>query len=102
MTDRTCRSDYLELVEARLIEIQANVYSIKTMFRNEIAKGGGCDCEQLLLSRNQVEHFMTAVRQRLDDLKTAEDENWETAKDAFESAWEDFAHSIRRAVARSS
>ena len=100
MTHRACRSAYLELVGGRLIEIQERAHIIKAILRNEIAKADVGDSEQLRLSRNQLEHFMTSVWQRLDDLKTTEDENWAKAKDSFESAWEDVAHSIRKAVAR--
>ena len=100
MTHRNARSAYQEVAGVKLVEIQAKVYIIRAVLKNEIAKGSGSDSEQLRLSRKQVGHFMSAVQKSLDDLIAAEDENWDVAKDSFDSAWEDVANAIRKAVAR--
>jgi hypothetical protein len=100
MTYDTCRSDYLALAGAKLIEIQAKVYIVKAVLRNEIAKRDGCESEQFRRSKRQVEHFMTTAQQKLEDLRNTEDEDWETARDSFNTAWEDVAQSIRTAVAK--
>lgn len=100
MTDTDFRSAYLEMAEAKLIEIQANVAIVDLKVKHEIANGHGCAIEQIQLTNHQVEHFMSAARQKLHDLNLADDANWETARNAFNNAWEDVAESIRKAVAR--
>ena len=100
MRQSACRSAYLELAGAKLTDIESKVAIIRVKMRNELASGNGCDMEQLRRASQQVEHFLSAARQRLEDLKSVEDDNWETARDSFNSAWEDVAQSIRKAVAR--
>ena len=95
-----CRSAFLELAAARLIEVQARGSIVNLKLRSEIAKRNGCDTEQLRRLNHQVEHFMTAAQQRFDDVESAQDGDWETARDSFNNACEDVAQSIRRAVAR--
>lgn len=100
MTHTIAQSDYMDLASAKLIEIKEKAHIVETKLLNEIADGKRFDCEQLQRSKQQVEHFMSTAQQKLDDLQAAEGEQWEMAKDAFNSAWEDVAQSMRQAVAR--
>jgi hypothetical protein len=100
MTNRDARSTYLKLAEARLVEIQAKATIIDLKSKNEIAAGQSCVIDQITRSNTQVEQFMATARQKLNDLNSADDANWEAARDAFNSAWEDVSQAIRKAVSR--
>lgn len=100
MPSSTCRSTYLAMAGAQLIEIQKKVYIVNGILRDAINNGTAIDGEQLRHSRNRIEFLMIAAQQKLENLKNTDDANWETAKDAFNIAWEDVTQSIRLVVAR--
>lgn len=100
MKGRNCRSAYLELAGAKLMEIQNKVQIVRMILTKELEKGNRADSEQLRRSRRQVECFMMAAQQKLEDLRTTNGDDWDTARDSFNSAWEDVAQSIKLAIAK--
>jgi len=100
VNNRSNRSAYVALASAKLIEIQGKVFIVRAILRREIAKGNSVDSQQLLRLRHQMNFFMLAAQRQLKELKKADNEDWHAARDSFNNAWEDVAHSIKLAIAK--
>ena len=100
MTASIVRSVYLRRADIKVVEIQAKVAIVKGQLKSSMAGEGVNDIDQRTKATQQAQCCMAAVEKKLDELRSADDDNWDKARQDFDNACEDVAQCIRNVMAR--
>lgn len=94
------KAAYSKVAHEKLVETRTKLAGVKAKIRNAIAIGRIDATVQLKNAQRAVDLNLATAEARIEQLRKAGEDNWETLASDVDTAWEDLSKSIKKLVDR--